>query len=81
MQRRLPSTAVVSLHMRDWFHTLLTMSMFHITFVLFTIFVFAVVFWAFLYQAASTACGLEVDSFIDAFMLSIETLTTIGELQ
>ena len=81
MQRRLPSTAVVSLHMRDWFHTLLTMSMFHITFVLFTIFVFAVVFWAFLYQAASTACGLEVDSFIDAFMLSIETLTTIGALQ
>ncbi|EGD80687.1 hypothetical protein PTSG_01277 [Salpingoeca rosetta] len=78
MRRIIPRAAVASLHMRDWFHTLLTMSSLKIGLVLLVIYVSAVLLWAGLYHLISEPCDLQLHTFEDAFMLSIETLTTIG---
>eukprot|EP00043_Microstomoeca_roanoka_P011442 m.107770 g.107770 ORF g.107770 m.107770 type:complete len:464 (+) comp15197_c1_seq2:116-1507(+) len=73
-----PNGAVASLRFRDWFHTLLTLPSPQIALILSTIYIVSSLVGAGLFYAANKHCDLQLHSFQDAFMLSVETLATIG---
>eukprot|EP01147_Barroeca_monosierra_P002434 gene2434-5374_t len=78
MSRLFPNVTVASLHIHDWFHTLLSWSTPGILFFLCSLYTTTVLVWASFYYAVTDQCGLEISQYGDAVMLSIETQATIG---
>eukprot|EP00397_Hematodinium_sp_SG-2012_P002236 GEMP01002242.1.p1 GENE.GEMP01002242.1~~GEMP01002242.1.p1 ORF type:complete len:666 (+),score=115.74 GEMP01002242.1:2633-4630(+) len=70
--------AVKSLYVYDWFHTFLNLRLRVQTTILFLCMLLLWIFFAALFLAIQDSCGLEMDSFLDAFYMTLSTMETIG---
>ncbi|EDQ92304.1 uncharacterized protein MONBRDRAFT_30728 [Monosiga brevicollis MX1] len=66
------------LYRSDWFHFLVNLATWKIVVIMMFLYVVVCVVYAGLFHWSSSACGLELKTFRQAFMLSLESLTTIG---
>eukprot|EP00049_Salpingoeca_infusionum_P025520 m.19897 g.19897 ORF g.19897 m.19897 type:complete len:464 (-) comp8095_c0_seq1:253-1644(-) len=78
IKRRVPTRASFYLRADDWFHTILSYPTWRLFLLLAALYTLVVVLWTGLFYAANESCDLRIRSFLDAFMLSIETMATIG---
>lgn len=71
-------TRVLVLFWRDLFHSLLNMSTWKLCLVLVALYLGITAVFAALFWTINLPCSLELDDYRDAFMLSLETVSTIG---
>ena len=74
----IPAALTRSIFFRDWYHWLMNTRTSIVLFICATVYLCVITIWAGFFWANNDNCDLQMNHFLDAMYISLETVSTIG---